>query len=70
MDPGGGGGLRLGHCNWCGRLNNMGGITGDSGIATCPDSANGRASASGVGGPGFESRPRHTKGVKQLSGHW
>ena len=28
-----------------------------------PDSANGRASPSGAGG-GFESRPRHTKGVK------
>ena len=27
-----------------------------------PDSANGRAS--GAGGRGFESRPRHTKGVK------
>ena len=31
---------------------------------TGPDSANGRASASGAGGPGFDLGPRHTKGVK------
>ena len=31
---------------------------------TGPDSANGRASASGAGGLGFEFRSRHTKGVK------
>ena len=31
---------------------------------TGPDSANGRASASGAAGRGFESRPRHTIGVK------
>ena len=29
-----------------------------------PDSANGRASASGAGGRGFDPGPRHTKGVK------
>ena len=29
-----------------------------------PDSANGRASASGVGGRGFDPGPCHTKGVK------
>ena len=29
-----------------------------------PDSANGRASASGAGGRGFDPLPRHTKGVK------
>ena len=29
-----------------------------------PDSANGRASASGAGGRGFYTWPRHTKGVK------
>ena len=28
------------------------------------DSANGRASASGMGGCGFDTWPRHTKGVK------
>ena len=28
------------------------------------DSANGRASASGAGGHGFDPGPRHTKGVK------
>ena len=33
---------------------------------TGPDGANGRASASGAGGRGFESRPRHTKGVKMV----
>ena len=32
--------------------------------ATGPDSANGRASASGAGGRGFDPGPRHTKGVK------
>ena len=31
---------------------------------TCPDSANGRASASGAGGRGFDPGPRHTKGLK------
>ena len=31
---------------------------------TSPDSANGRASASGAGGCGFDPGPRHTKGVK------
>ena len=31
---------------------------------TGPDSSSGRASASGAGGRGFETRPRHTKGVK------
>ena len=31
---------------------------------TGPDSANGRASASGAGGRGFDPGPRHTKGVK------
>ena len=34
-----------------------------SGIASS-DSANGRASASGAGGPGFNPWPCHTKGVK------
>ena len=29
-----------------------------------PDSSVDRASASGAGGCGFESRPHHTKGVK------
>ena len=29
-----------------------------------PDSSSGRASASGAGGRRFETRPRHTKGVK------
>ena len=29
-----------------------------------PDSSVGRASAFGAGGRGFESRPHHTKGVK------
>ena len=33
-------------------------------IYTGPDGAKGRASASGAGGREFESRPRHTKGVK------
>ena len=33
---------------------------------TGPDSANGRASASGAGGRGFDPRPRHTKGVKMV----
>ena len=32
--------------------------------STGPDSANGRASASGAGGHGFDPGPRHTKGVK------
>ena len=32
---------------------------------TCPDSSSGRASASGAGGRRFETRPRHTKGVKK-----
>ena len=31
---------------------------------TGPDSANGRVSASGVGGRGFDPGPRHTKGIK------
>ena len=31
---------------------------------TGPDTANGRASASGAGGRGFDPGPRHTKGVK------
>ena len=31
---------------------------------TGPDSSSGRASASGAGGLRFETRPRHTKGVK------
>ena len=31
---------------------------------TGPDSSSGRASASGAGGRRFETRPRHTKGVK------
>ena len=31
---------------------------------TAPDSSSGRASASGAGGRRFETRPRHTKGVK------
>ena len=31
-----------------------------------PDSANGRASASGAGGRGFDPGPRHTKGVKMV----
>ena len=31
---------------------------------TGPDSANGRASALGAGGRGFDPGPRHTKGVK------
>ena len=31
---------------------------------TSPVSANGRASASGAGGHGFDTWPRHTKGVK------
>ena len=30
------------------------------------DSANGRASASGAGGRGFDPGPRHTKGVKNM----
>ena len=30
------------------------------------DSANGRASALGAGGRGFDSGPRHTKGVKKV----
>ena len=30
----------------------------------CPDSANGRASALGAGGRGFDPLPRHTKGFK------
>ena len=29
-----------------------------------PDSSSGRASASGAGGRRFETRPRHTKGIK------
>ena len=29
-----------------------------------PNSANGRVSASGTGGCGFDTWPRHTKGVK------
>ena len=29
-----------------------------------PDSSSGRVSASGAGGRRFETRPRHTKGVK------
>ena len=33
---------------------------------TGPDGTNGRASASGAGGRGFESRPRHTKDVKMI----
>ena len=33
-------------------------------LITGPDSANGRASASGAGGRGFDSGPGHTKGVK------
>ena len=31
---------------------------------TGPNIANGRASASGAGGRGFDTRPRHTKGIK------
>ena len=31
---------------------------------TGPDSANGRVSASGAGGRGFDPGPHHTKGVK------
>ena len=31
-----------------------------------PDSANGRASASGAGGRGFDPGPRHTKGIKNF----
>ena len=35
-----------------------------------PDSSNGRASASGAGGRRFETRPRHTEGVKNgISGY-
>ena len=34
---------------------------------TGPDSANGRASASGAGGRGFDPWPRHTKGVKSVT---
>ena len=34
-----------------------------------PNSANGRASASGVGGHWFQSRPRHNKGVKNDTGY-
>ena len=33
---------------------------------TGPDSANGRASASGAEGRGFDPGPRHTKGVKMV----
>ena len=33
-------------------------------LGTRPDSSVGRASAFGAGGRGFESRPHHTKGVK------
>ena len=33
-------------------------------LPTGPDSANGRASASGAGGRGFNPGPHHTKGVK------
>ena len=33
-------------------------------IGAGPDSANGRASASGAGGCGFDPGPRHTKNVK------
>ena len=33
---------------------------------TGPGSANGRASASGAGGRGFDPGPRHTKGVKMV----
>ena len=33
-------------------------------LDTGPDSSSGRASASGAGGRRFETRPRHTKGVK------
>ena len=33
-------------------------------LGRCPDSANGRASASGAGGRGFDPGPRHTIGVK------
>ena len=35
-------------------------------ILTGPDSSSGRASASGAGGRRFETRPRHTKGVKMV----
>ena len=34
------------------------------GFLTDPDSANGRAFASGAGGRGFDPGPGHTKGVK------
>ena len=33
-------------------------------VCTGPDSANGRASASGAGGCGFDPGPCHTKGIK------
>ena len=33
-------------------------------LSTGSDSSSGRASASGAVGRGFESRPRHTKGIK------
>ena len=35
----------------------------DTAHITGPDSANGRASASGAGGRGFDPGPRHTKGI-------
>ena len=37
-----------------------------SGIPSGPDSSSGRAS---LGGPRFETRPRHTKGVKNDTGY-
>ena len=33
-------------------------------LSTGPDSSSGGASAFGAVGPGFESRPRHIKGIK------
>ena len=32
-----------------------------------PDSSSGRASTSGAGGRGFDTRPHHNKGVKMVS---
>ena len=34
---------------------------------TGPDSSSGRASALGAGSRGFDTRPRHSKGVKMVS---
>ena len=39
-------------------------VTGLFNRLTSPDSVNGRASALGAGGRGFDTWPRHTKGVK------